>query len=353
MRVAVVSIRSPEAGGEAAERMRRTSRLLGQRGHDVTVFCSQWWGHPDYEHEEGNVRYRAVTEDATARWLFAMALPFLLLRYSPAVIHVVASPPEQVIGAKLAGVLTRTPVIADFYGDDFHNGSRRTWQWAVNWPDRVIAPSRVVETWARELGAPEESTLVIPESVDMSLVRNLPTFGNTDVVYSRRLDADANLETVLLALAELRERDWRATVIGDGPEREAYERQARDLRIADRVTFVGDQPLEDRIARYKGAHVFVQTARRESFARELLWGLAAGCVGVVEYQAQSSAHELIEHRERGIRTTDDEELSEAIVSAGKMPELDVNEEFADYDQDIVIERVIDCYRRVRDEFGMF
>jgi hypothetical protein len=99
--------------------------------------------------------------------------------------------------------------------------------------------------------------------------------------------------------------------------------------------------------------VFVQTAKRESFARELLWALAAGCVGLVEYQAESSAHELIEHQERGIRTTDDEELSEAIVAAGTMPDCDVNEAFAEYDQDVVIERVIDCYRRVRDEFGIF
>jgi len=48
-----------------------------------------------------------------------------------------------------------------------------------------------------------------------------------DVIYARRLDEGANLESLLLGLAELRGRDWQANVIGDGPERETYERLAR------------------------------------------------------------------------------------------------------------------------------
>jgi glycosyltransferase involved in cell wall biosynthesis len=80
---------------------------------------------------------------------------------------------------------------------------------------------------------------------------------------------------MLLGLAELRGKDWSATVIGDGPERAAYEEQAADLRIDDRIDFVGACDRNERIAYYRGAHVFVQTAFRAQFATELLWALAA------------------------------------------------------------------------------
>lgn len=350
--MAVVSQRSPDAGGDAVERLRRTARLLGERGHEVTVFCSKWWDDGGDERTEGNVRYVAVTEPGASPWLFAVTLPWLLARYRPEVIYAGYVPPAQVLGAKVAGTLLRTPVVVDWYGDRTRPGSERTRQLALRWADRVVVPSRVVETWVRELGGDGDDVAVVPESVDMSLVRNLPAFGDADVIYARDLDADANLESVLLALAELRERDWTAVVIGDGPERERYETQAADLRIDDRVQFVGDQPPEDRIARYRGAHVFVQTAEREPFARELLWALAAGCVGVVEYQAESSAHELVEHRDRGIRTTNDRELTDAIVSAGEMDRAEVNEGFADFDQDAVVERYIRLFREARESFGL-
>jgi glycosyltransferase involved in cell wall biosynthesis len=352
MRVAVVSQQPPEAGGEAAERLRRTARLLGERGHEVTLFCSRWWDGDEYEKAEGTVRYVAVTEPDAAPWLFALMLPVLLLRHRPEVVYAGYVPPAQVLGAKVASVLGRFPLAVDWYGDERFPGSERTRRFALRWSDRIVVPSRVVETWVRELGGDGDRVTVVPESIDMSLVRNLPTFGDADIVYSRPLDADANLESVLLALAELRERDWSAVVVGDGPERARYEQQAKDLRIDDRVEFVGDQPLEDRVARYRGAHVFVQTAVRESFARKLLWALAAGCVGVVEYQAESSAHELIEHRDRGIRTTNDRELTDAIVSAGELDDRDVDEEFAEYDQDTVVEQYVQCFEDLREEFGL-
>jgi len=168
----------------------------------------------------------------------------------------------------------------------------------------------------------------------------------------RELDEHAGLETLLLALAELREVDWTCQVIGDGPERDRYERQAADLRIDDRVEFVGELPREERLSRYRAAQVFVQTARREPFATELLWALAAGCVGVVEYQAESSAHELIEQRDRGLRTTNDRELTDAIVQAAEMEHRDVDHDFDDYDHGAVLERVLDIYDRLREEHGI-
>ena len=352
MRVAFVSIRSPEHEETGCSRkIRRTARLLASRGHEVTVFCAQWWDGEDPEQIIEDVRYHAVTTDATAHWSFASVLPALILAYDPDVVHAGYAPPQQVLGAKAGAKLAGAPLVVDWYGDEAVDG--QVADLAARAPDIVLTPSRLVSTWVLERGAEESAIKVLPESIDMTLVRNASTDEDVDVVYARTLDEDANLEALLLGLAELRERDWRCVIVGDGPERDRYEQQAADLRIEGRVEFVGELPLEERLAHYRSAHVFVQTARRECFARELLWALACGCVGVVEYQARSSAHELIEHHERGLRTTSTRELTDAIVSTAEMEELDLDESMTEYDHEAMLQETIDIYNRLREKYGTF
>jgi glycosyltransferase involved in cell wall biosynthesis len=187
----------------------------------------------------------------------------------------------------------------------------------------------------------------------MDLVRDTEPTEEAEIVFWRDLDGDSNAESLLLGLGELRRRDWEATIIGDGPNRASVEQTARDVRIADRVNFAGELPLEETIARLRGSHVFVQTARREPFARNLLWALACGCVGVVQYEEHSAAHELVEGRERGFRTTSDVELAKVLEEAGSLERLTVDEAFAAYDRRPVLDQYLECYRRARESFGVF
>jgi len=132
----------------------------------------------------------------------------------------------------------------------------------------------------------------------------------------------------------------------DPTPREAIDRQVADLRIDDRVTVVDDMGRDERLAHYRGAHVFVQTRAREDFARELLWALACGCVGVVEYQADSSAHELLVDYDRGFRVTTPEEIEAAITDAGEMERRTVDRALARYDWSPTVERYVDQYREL-------
>jgi glycosyltransferase involved in cell wall biosynthesis len=220
-------------------------------------------------------------------------------------------------------------------------------------PDLVVTPSEMVRTAVRELGATGDTTRVIPESIDWSVVESTAPAEEIDVVYSHRLDESANVGNLLLGLAELRDREWSATIVGEGPQRDSLERQASDLRIDDRVTFAGACDREQRVAYYKGAHAFVQTARRAYFATELLWALACGCVGIVEYQAESSAHELVREHERSYRVTDPQELADAIVDAGEFDHWTVDDDWETYDHDPVLEQYLAAYRDLAGEYGLF
>jgi len=351
MRVAFVALETAHHDNSAGNsRFERLARHLAEDGHDVTVFCSQWWEGDASEFEVDDVRYRAVTT-THAVGSFCLRLPMILARYRPDIIHARPAPPQQVIAASVGGTLSRTPMAVEWFGDEgLDDGSRLTRSVARE-PQLVVTPSEMVRTTVRELGAGDESTRIIPESIDFSLVESVDPSEEVDVAYAHPLDESANVGSLFLGLAELRDRDWSATIVGDGPMREAYEQEAADLRIDDRVEFVGACDREQRLSIYRGAHAFVQTAHREYFPTELLWALACGCVGIVEYQAESSAHELIENYERSFRTTTPQQLADAIVDAGQFDHLTTDERWREYDHARVRSQYESLYEELLTDYG--
>ena len=343
MDVAVVALRTAQLwASDATVRTRRIAEGLARRGHDVTVLCARWWdgGHTTFEQD--GVSYRAVVDSPSAG-TFAARLPTALARLAPDIVHAVASPPAAVAAARVAGALRRTPLVVDWWAD--HPADRQAaYRRLSGLPRLVTVPSRHAATGVREYGVPEEQVEVVPETVDMDLVRSAPVDSRADIVTARRLDGTANVESFLLTLAELRDRTWRAAVVGDGPERTVAERTAADLRIDDRVAFLGDLPLEEAVSVFKGAHVFVQTATEEPFPTELCLALACGCVGIVEYQSGSAAHELVEGRSRGFRVTNPQAIANSVVDAADLDRRTIDERYADYDRTAVLDRLDDRYR---------
>ena len=345
MRVAFVSLFAPGHGETPARtRTRRTARRLADRGHDVVWLCARWWGGDHDAFEEDGIEYRSVTvEPAPAA--FSARLPGALRRVAPDVVHAVNTPPTPALAATVGGTLSGTPVVVDWWRD--HPADARRWYGPLaRRADAVTTPSRTTKTGVREHGADGDDVRVVPESIDLDAVADAPVDDRFDAVYARRLDRHANVETFLLGLAELRGRDWTAAVIGDGPERGRIEATARDLRIEDRVTFLGDLPTAERLPVLKGTHVAVATATWETFATDLLWAVACGCVALVEYQADSSAHELVEGRERGRLVTSPAELADEFVAVGDLDRRSVDRDFAGYDHDAVTDRYVALYEEL-------
>ncbi len=343
MRVAFVSLFAPGHGDTPARtRTRRIARGLADRGHDVVWLCARWWGGDHDVFEEDAITYRSVTAEPSPS-AFAARLPFALRRVAPDVVHAVNSPPTPGLGAAIGGSLARTPVVVDWWRDHPMD-SRRRYRALARSADAVTTPSRTTKTRIREHGANGDDVRVVPESIDFDLVEETDVDDRFDAVYSRRLDRHANVETFLLGLAELRGRDWTAAVVGDGPERARIESMASDLRIEDRVSFLGDPSLAERVRLFKGTHVVVATATWETFATELLWALACGCVALVEYQAESSAHELVEGRKRGRLVTSPAELADEFVAVRDLDRRSIDDDFASYDHGAVLDRYLDAYR---------
>ncbi|WP_265108718.1 glycosyltransferase family 4 protein [Halosolutus halophilus] len=352
MRIAFVSYETVfHRDTETNQRFQSILELLAARGHDVHLFCTQFWSGERSRLERDGITYHGVSIGPEATTSFLLRLPFVLGPARPDVVHASAQPPGQVLAATCAATLARAPLLVEWYGDGGVTGDRST-RLAAGRPDWIVTPSELVATRVRERGADGDDVETIPNPIELERIRDVQPDERVDVIYARRLDEGANLESLLLALAELRDRNWEATVVGDGPERETYERLASDLRIDDRISFAGELSLDERIAAYRGAHVFAQTAEHCAFPTEMLWALASGCVGIVEYHVDSSAHELVEGWDRGFRTTSEQELADAILAAGDLEHRDYDETFAEYDGDAVTDRYLQRYRALQDDHGV-
>ncbi|GAB3019828.1 glycosyltransferase [Natronobiforma cellulositropha] len=352
MRLAFVSFETIyHRDAEANARLATVIDLLRERGHEVHVLCAAFWDGDHATFERDGVTYHGLVGDLESARSFLWRVPTALRRIGPDTVHASAHPPAQVAAASAGAALARVPLLVEWYGDEGIDEGRWS-RLAARRPDRIVTPSRLVRTWTRELGAEGERVDVIPCPVDWSVIDGTEPAEGAEIVYARHLDEGANLESLMLALAELRGRDWAATVIGDGPEREHYEDLARDLRIDERVSFAGDLEREARVAAYKNAHVFVQTATHCVFPTELAWALACGCIGIVEYHANSSAHELVEGRERGFRTTTERELVETIVDAGDLEHRERDDAFEPFGRRPTLERYLQHYRDLQLEYGL-
>lgn len=349
MRVAFVSLATHHRLDTApTRRIDRTARqVAAHEDHDAVVCCACWWDGGTDTFVQDGLRYAAVTDERAPR-RFAARLPLALRQERPDIVHASYWPPAAAAGAIAAGRLTRTPVALDWYGDEPVDGTARLSAVAARRAGRVLVPSRYVATVVRELDVDRERTRVIPESIDVDRIRSVTADRQPDIVAAARLDGTADVEAVLLALAELRDRAFDAVILGAGPRRSAHAEQAAALGIDDRVSFPGWPSCQERIAWYTGAHTFVQPPGRCPFATELLRALACGCAAVVEYRADSAAHELVEQLDRGVRITDREAWPDAIVDAAALDHLTYNDRFDRYDHARIREAYLETYRRLRD-----
>jgi glycosyltransferase involved in cell wall biosynthesis len=126
---------------------------------------------------------------------------------------------------------------------------------------------------------------VVPNVVDTSLFFP-PDVGQPEEGSERRLIFVGNLEpsqhkgfpTLLQALIRLRDRrsDWRLDVIGDGPERGAYERSAAAAGLEEKVIFHGSQPKSVIAEMMRAAAVFVLPSRFDNLPCVVVEALASG-----------------------------------------------------------------------------
>lgn len=145
----------------------------------------------------------------------------------------------------------------------------------------------------------EDKAVVVPNGVDIERLRrraqesmpSLEPLPPRFLITVGRLSAQKDVGLLLAAFARLpRAMDIHLVVVGDGPERAALERQAREGGLAERVHFFGE--LSNPYFAMARAEALVLSSVYEGFATVLVEALALG-VPVASVDCPSGPREVL------------------------------------------------------------
>lgn len=194
--------------------------------------------------------------------------------------------PDGVAAAILGGHF-RKPVVITACGAELVAAPRAHWhgraiRWAAARAAGIATPSRAVKNRLVELGVPAHRITVLPNGVDLQRFRPV----ERDAVRARLRCKGTTLLTVGslgardgndLAIAALELLpECNLIIAGEGPEQGALAKLARDIGVADRVTFAGVLSDEDLREYYGAADALVFASSRGGWANVPLESLACG-----------------------------------------------------------------------------
>ncbi len=355
----------------------RNQELLPRLAQHVEmhVYTMHWWDGPPSYSDDG-VTYHAISPLLSLyrnnRRSLRQALYFgfaslRLLRCHFDMLETDQIPYLQLFVLRLVATLKRKPFIVTWH----EVWSRAYWcqylGWAgwIGWlterlamrlPDHIIAASpQTADRLTRSLRRHTQITTV-PNGIDLDVIHKASAAAEiTDLVVVGRLIEHKRVDMLLDALASLRTRGMRLTcrVIGDGPAREALEKRARDLGIADVVEFRDDVKNQTELySLVKAAKVFVSPSVREGFGLAVLEAIACGIPVLTTSAPDNMAQHLVARYSRG---TVCEPTPEAVTAAirdlvvgadlGIREDCQTDSWAAEYDWSAMADRIQEAYIR--------
>jgi glycosyltransferase involved in cell wall biosynthesis len=155
----------------------------------------------------------------------------------------------------------------------------------VSWADKIVFNTSEIVSYARETeGIREDQVVVIPNGVEDLLARSGALrqtrrdelgIGAETVLLGTvaRLYRQKNLPLLLRSAAKLSSaRPWKVVIVGDGPERARLVALARDLRLSERLIWLGSR--KDVGGWLAAMDIFVHTADFEGMPNAVMEAMA-------------------------------------------------------------------------------
>lgn len=166
----------------------------------------------------------------------------------------------------------------------------------------VFTPSAYLRDLAVGWGVAAARVSVLPNPTPLArdlrprdeLKQELGLNGAT-IAFAGRLTAQKSLGRALEAIANA---DVELVIAGEGPDREALERRARELGVDGRVRFVGPLPRERVVELFRAADATILSSSWENFPHTVVEALSVG-TPVVAMEAGGVA-EVVRDGENGL-----------------------------------------------------
>lgn len=142
-----------------------------------------------------------------------------------------------------------------------------------------------------------DQTVVIPNAVQVSaLPRVVPHGGLVELISVGRLRAPKDFATLAQALARLERGSFRASLVGDGPDRSMIEAELEQLGLGDSVRLLGDRSDVPRLL--AAADIFICSSRSEGMPVSIIEAMAVGLPVVAS--AVGGVPEIIDDERTGL-----------------------------------------------------
>jgi 1,2-diacylglycerol 3-alpha-glucosyltransferase len=301
----------PELGG-IQDSIAVTTRSLGLRGHSIDIHAPRY-GASDYRRGNATVRepdlgtnvriHRHLSlpfPSSTRQSRVALPSPLILAALSgrarPDIIHT-----HSFFGigleAVLAGAVLGIPVVGTNhttiagFGPHIPVSVERATayvMWYYNRCDQVTAPSRSVfeELGLERLQRPQR---VVSNPIDIGLFKPAAAterqalrgrFGlpGPTISYAGRLGPEKNIEVILHAVAALHDQGIAADLViaGHGAHEPVLRALAAELRIGERVRFLGTLAPEDLVRLLQISDIFAMLSTSETQSMALLQAMSCG-----------------------------------------------------------------------------
>jgi phosphatidylinositol alpha-mannosyltransferase len=350
-----------EAGGVNSH-IRAQAAALRARGHRVTVFGASSSPLPDGEIPLGSCVSIVLDGTKTGFGVDPRAwfdVRRLFDRHAFDVVHM--HEPFMPLVSWFVMRRCRVPIVATFHThrEAGHRWYARFRPWLRPMMQRVTTRLAVSEaarrTVAREFPGRYE---IVPNGIDVGRFQRAcaaPSSmvgGRPHVLFVGRLERRKGADLLVRAMSSVQRRlpEARLVLVGEGPERSALERLARELAVD--ATFEGRVTEEELPAYYRAADVVCSPARGgESFGVVLLEAMAAGrplvatrIDGYAELLNDAACATLVD-------VDDPAAIADAIGSLLANPDLSrtlgvrAASHATAYDWPIVARRLEDIYRR--------
>lgn len=328
----------PHTVGGAERWYRNLALRLADEGHDVTYLTMRQWGASE-EPDLPGVRVVAVTGQmplyagGRRRILPTLAFGTGVLRHLARhgrrydVVHTASFPYFSLLGAAVARPVGGYRIVVDWHelwtrdywreylGPVAGWVGRRIQRLCLRVPQRAFCFSRLVER--RLLAEGVRGGVTVLEGQFEGTPSTTPLPAEPLVVFAGRHIPEKNPVAVVRAVAKARESmpELRATIFGDGPEREDVLAAIAELGLGDAVEspgFVDATVVEHAIAR---ALCLVLPSRREGYGLVVLEALSKGTPVILVQGEDNAATEFIEEGENGFVATEPSanELAAAMI----------------------------------------
>ncbi|OGG60123.1 hypothetical protein A2765_00970 [Candidatus Kaiserbacteria bacterium RIFCSPHIGHO2_01_FULL_56_24] len=232
--------------------------------------------------------------------------------------------------------------------------------WIYGKAHTVIHPSEFSRRKFPNLTIPSE---VISNGVDSSIFRwrdpasflekfRIP-LERKRIVFVGRVHPEKSIDTLIRAtpLMLAAGLDAQVIIVGFGHMEESLQKLARELGVADHVTFTGRVGSDDLVSAYSAADLFVMPSLAELEGMAVLEAMACGAPVLIADAPESAARYFVDDNGALFRPRDYEHLAEEatrLLNDSALPQMREASlaKSRDYDINVSVGRIEEIYRRL-------